>query len=393
VAIDNSRNMFAAVFKHKRQEFINQVHVAHSLLIGLLDRELITEENVQVIDAQITKPAKAFKLIECLTERPDSDYDKFCEALVNTNQRHVVDLLAPAVADQIRQKGRLYEQQATVGQENPEASKLEKVASPEVFISYQWDKQPQIKAMYSKLTSLGYKCWMDNVQMGGGDVLYDELYRGISGCRVVLSCVTSKYAESKNCRREINLADLLDKPIIPLKLDSEMKWPPEGLVGVIISPLLYIKFCGSNDWNGPQFEELKKQIKQHLDNASSASTSMALNGEESDKSMPTFEAVFKGKEDYLQQQLKVSEDFLIKLQERGVLDNKHVQAVKFLLGTNLEVHTLIGLLKSRDNTLLISFCDALIEDDQIVVVDDILSEYHQLKKDSLTRTSKESAAP
>lgn len=73
-------------------------------------------------------------------------------------------------------------------------------ASPQLFISYQWDKQREIKVLYSKLTGLGYSCWLDVMQMGGGDSLYDKIDRGIRGCRLIISCTTPKYALSANCR-------------------------------------------------------------------------------------------------------------------------------------------------------------------------------------------------
>jgi len=78
-------------------------------------------------------------------------------------------------------------------------------ASPQLFISYQWDKQREIKALYSKLTSLGYSCWLDVMQMGGGDSLYDKIDRGVRGSQLILSCTTPKYALSANCRSEMCL--------------------------------------------------------------------------------------------------------------------------------------------------------------------------------------------
>jgi len=76
-------------------------------------------------------------------------------------------------------------------------------ASPELFISYQWDKQSEVMALYNKLTSLGYRCWLDVKQMGGGDSLYEKIDRGIRGCRLLLACTTPGYALSPNCRSEM----------------------------------------------------------------------------------------------------------------------------------------------------------------------------------------------
>ena len=139
--------------------------------------------------------------------------------------------------------------------------------SPLVFLSYQWGKQQQIKALYQRLTSMGYTVWMDIYQMGGGDSLYDKIDKGMRGCKAVVSCVTQKYSLSANCRREVSLADALKKPIIPLLLE-QMKWPPDGPMSMLFTELLYINFYRDDNvqmtWRGDTFDELIKKLGQFV---------------------------------------------------------------------------------------------------------------------------------
>ncbi len=41
----------------------------------------------------------------------------------------------------------------------------------DVFISYQWDVKPSVRKLYTQLTEVhGLKCWMDDFDMGSGDL-------------------------------------------------------------------------------------------------------------------------------------------------------------------------------------------------------------------------------
>ena len=146
-----------------------------------------------------------------------------------------------------------------------------------MFLSYQWGKQTEVQYLYKLLTTMGYSCWMDIYEMGGGDSLFDAIDKGIRNCKVVVSHVTSKYALSANCRREISLSDALKKPIIPLLLDN-ITWPPEGSMSLVFTQLLYIDFKDNSVtpqqlWSGSRFEKLIAKIDGYLGQTNSNGTS------------------------------------------------------------------------------------------------------------------------
>ena len=79
----------------------------------------------------------------------------------------------------------------------------ELVNPPAVFISYQWGHQQEVKLLQRHLQMAGYESWMDIGQMGGGDKLYAKIDQGIRAAKVIIACVTEKYAQSPNCNREV----------------------------------------------------------------------------------------------------------------------------------------------------------------------------------------------
>ncbi|PAA49455.1 hypothetical protein BOX15_Mlig033033g2, partial [Macrostomum lignano] len=119
----------------------------------------------------------------------------------------------------------------------------------QVFISYQWDSQESVRLLRDLLERQGFACWMDVGQLGGGDLLNARIDKALRGCRCVLACVTPKFACSQACVRELCLADLLRKPIIPVMLERTV-WPPPGSLSLVLSPYVYIDMNGVGGHGG-----------------------------------------------------------------------------------------------------------------------------------------------
>ncbi|XP_064476392.1 uncharacterized protein LOC135390582 [Ornithodoros turicata] len=142
---------------------------------------------------------------------------------------------------------------------------------PPVFISYQWDAQETVLSIRQHLEFAGFPCWMDVGQMGGGDSLYGKIYEGISRAKVVLCCLTPRYAASPSCAREVSLADVLRKPIIPIMVEPT-PWPPPGPQALVMGSLVYVDLCGVGghggsgrlaDWEA-RFQEIINRVAHVL---------------------------------------------------------------------------------------------------------------------------------
>lgn len=155
----------------------------------------------------------------------------------------------------------------------------------DLFISYAWGKenfnQKRVTFLKNYLEkNLKYKIWMDIQFMGVGDRLFQEIEKGLRQVQAVIVIITSEYATSANCKKEIALADALGKPLIPIlfEKDIEKSWPPEGL-GMYLSGSLYGKFneklFDKTDqifWTEKAMTELKGQIQQYVKKESEPTT-------------------------------------------------------------------------------------------------------------------------
>lgn len=112
---------------------------------------------------------------------------------------------------------------------------------PECFISYCWAQKEKVKILKDTLEDHGIRCWMDEQQMEGGSMLFQEIDQGISASDVVISCLSPEYTKSINCNREVLLAADRKKATIPIVIEDLEHWPPRGNMGPILAGKLYIK--------------------------------------------------------------------------------------------------------------------------------------------------------
>ena len=103
----------------------------------------------------------------------------------------------------------------------------------------------QLKA---ELKKLGFKVFLDADEIFIGCDWQDVLNDSIATCRLFVALITPRYGETLWTNREIKLADILGKPIVPVNFIDN--WPPKCLA-IQFSTTQYIPWKGSNsEWDG-----------------------------------------------------------------------------------------------------------------------------------------------
>ncbi len=111
-------------------------------------------------------------------------------------------------------------------------------------------------------------------QLGGGNNLYQKIDQAIRNAKVVIACITPKFVVSHFCNREMALADLLRKPIVPIMLHAT-PWPPPSM-GLIFSQLVYVDYfgvgghggCGINADLEQRNNEIIAMVSRHINPSS-----------------------------------------------------------------------------------------------------------------------------
>lgn len=89
---------------------------------------------------------------------------------------------------------------------------------PFMFVSYARADKEIVYPLVSHLTNSGLSLWIDKEINTGNDWVV-EIEDRLVNCRGVLAFITPAYAASKNCGREIRVADALDRTILPVMVE------------------------------------------------------------------------------------------------------------------------------------------------------------------------------
>lgn len=155
----------------------------------------------------------------------------------------------------------------------------------DAFLSYQWNSKPRINRLYEYLTEKrGLKVWIDSHEMGTTN-LTDEIakgsliissnltkeiriffkscdlfIKGIKSSKIFVCSITQAYSDSENCRREVEFASTLKKPMVVLMLER-LEIGDLGGLGFLINPFVRINcYKYPERWMKKNFEAVYEDM-------------------------------------------------------------------------------------------------------------------------------------
>ncbi|WP_067897526.1 TIR domain-containing protein [Nocardia vaccinii] len=98
----------------------------------------------------------------------------------------------------------------------------------QLFISYARENKPDVQALIRDLDALGYQAWVDS-SLRGGQTWWGEIVQRIADSDVFVAVVSEETASSVACKRELEWASALNKPILPLSVGRQPDALPRAL--------------------------------------------------------------------------------------------------------------------------------------------------------------------
>eukprot|EP00118_Oscarella_pearsei_P004674 m.20358 g.20358 ORF g.20358 m.20358 type:complete len:804 (+) comp28004_c0_seq2:101-2512(+) len=134
----------------------------------------------------------------------------------------------------------------------------------QILISYvRKEAAKHARDLKSALCVLGFSVYLDVHEIKPGVDWQDSLNIGVSNCQVFIPLVTPSYGETRWTNREVKLADVLGKYMVPVNFLSD--WPPRSLaIQFATTQFIPWKFPGCDSENYIWDEESIKRVAKDI---------------------------------------------------------------------------------------------------------------------------------
>lgn len=95
-------------------------------------------------------------------------------------------------------------------------------------MSYARENRPDVDTLVRSLTNLGCETWIDT-RLRGGQNWWQEILQRIANCDAFIAIVSRATLRSVACKRELQWAQRLKKPVLPVSLDRVSGALPKDL--------------------------------------------------------------------------------------------------------------------------------------------------------------------
>jgi hypothetical protein len=100
----------------------------------------------------------------------------------------------------------------------------------QLFISYARENKPDVEALIRDLGALGHQTWVDSTSLRGGQTWWEEILRRIAESDVFVAIVSAHRLNSVACKRELEWALALNKPVLPVAVERLPDALPRALL-------------------------------------------------------------------------------------------------------------------------------------------------------------------
>jgi ribosomal protein L7/L12 len=95
-----------------------------------------------------------------------------------------------------------------------------------LFLSYSRDDIQLIDELINRLRQAGCHVWIDRTGIQGGELYRTRIVQAITECEYFMIALSSSSIKSRNVRKELDLAEVRNKTILPILLE-QVSTPPE----------------------------------------------------------------------------------------------------------------------------------------------------------------------